>query len=161
MEYKQKICLGHNEIPETSKYFKEELIKELLVIPNNKPDIERVLDVLVWPEIENIKLVDTQVGKSIEGQNLSGVKLIVELKLKEKLTYVACEPTQSVHATYFETIKSIFVVLPREIDGKDICDLVRADKIQVIPYVEAVKSRMLDTRTVHRCVMLFVDVNFC
>ncbi len=156
-----KVCTSSTILPSESKYFKEELITELLTIPPQKPEMERILDILVWPEIVNVKLVDTQVGKSVEGQFLSGAKLVVEVNFKEKVTYVACEPCQSVHAAHFETLKSMFVILPQEIDGRNICDLVRADRIQVTPYIESIKFRMLDTRTIHKCVMAFLDVKVC
>ena len=41
-----------NIIPEKVKYFKEEAISERLVIPSQKPDIERILNVLVSAEVE-------------------------------------------------------------------------------------------------------------
>lgn len=161
MNCKQTQCSQQNLIPKKVKYFKEELVSEILVIPPQKPDMERILDIVVWPEIVNVKLVNTQVGKSNEGQYLSGYKLVVEVNLKEKLTYVSCEPTQSVHAAHFETLKSIFIVLPPEIDGKSLCDLQRAGKVQVTPFVEAVKFRMLDATSIHKCVMLLLDVKTC
>ncbi|MGL5416305.1 MAG: SPOCS domain-containing protein [Clostridium sp.] len=148
-------------IPEKSKYFKEEAICEILTISAQKPDIERILDVVVWPSIENIKLVETEVGISVEGQRLSGYKVIVELRIKEKVTYVASEVTQSVHAAHFESLKSVFVVIPKEIDGKPTCNLIKAGKLNVTPYVEAVQTRLLDCRKIHKCVMIFVDVMGC
>lgn len=158
MHCQQNSCVQQNILPKESKYFKEELVSEILIIPPQKPEMERILDIMVWPEVVNIKLVDTPVGMSNEGQYLSGHKLVIEINLKEKVTYVACEPTQSVHAAHFETMKSVFVILPSKIDEKNICDLIRADRIQVTPYIEAIKFRMLDTRTIHKCVMLFTDV---
>ncbi len=150
-----------NIIPEKVKYFKEEAISERLVIPSQKPDIERILNVLVSAEVEDVNLVDTEVGMSNEGQNLTGYKLVVELKLKEKVIYVADEDCQSVHSAHYESMKSIFVILPKEYNGEDVCDLVRANRIQVNPYIEATKACMLDERTIHKCVLLLVDVKFC
>ena len=161
MYCKSQPYLQQNMLPKEAKYFKEELVSEILTIPPQKPDIERILDILVWPEVVNIKFIDTPVGMSNEGQYLSGNKLVVEINLKEKVTYVACEPTQSVHAAHYETLKSMFVILPSEIDGKSMCDLVRADRIQVTPYIEASKFRMLNERTIHKCVMVFLDVKIC
>lgn len=148
-------------IPKESQFFKEELVSEVLTIDCNKPEMERILDILVHPEVVNYKLIDTPIGESNEGQTLAGYKLIIEIKLNEKLTYVADEPTQSVHACYYEFMKSIFVVLPTEINGKNTCDLVRADRLEITPYIEAVKYRMLDCRQIHKCIMLFVDVKKC
>lgn len=150
-----------NILPETAKYFKEELVAEILAIPPQKPNIERVLDIIVWPEIEDINLIETPVGMSNEGQYLSGLKLIVEVRLKEKVTYVADEPTQSVHAAHYETLKSMFVILPTEIDGRDTADLVRSGRISVVPYIEAVDFRGLDCRNIYKCVLLFLNVKIC
>lgn len=161
MAYKATAISQQGMLPKQSMYFKEEMICEILSIPAAKPDMERVLDVMVWPEITNINLIETPQGRSFEGQYLTGLKLIVEVNLKEKLTYVANEPTQKAHAAHYETLKSIFVILPEEVDGKKTVDLYRANRIIVTPYVEEVCSRMLDIRTVHKCVMLFVDVKIC
>ncbi|MFI3209465.1 MAG: hypothetical protein R3Y64_00200 [Peptostreptococcaceae bacterium] len=144
--------------PESIEYFKEELISEVIVLPQNRPDIKRVLDISVWPEVLKTHLVETKVGTSNEGQHLSGLKLVVDLKLKQKISYVADEPTQSVHAQAFEYYKSMFVILPQQINNVDVYDLVRSGRLQVTPYIEAVKFRLQDPRSVHKCVMIFLDV---
>lgn len=148
-------------LPKEATYFKEEMICEVLSIPAQKPDMERILDVMVWPEVVDINVIETPKGRSFEGQYLSGAKLVVEINLKEKVTYVACEPTQSAHAAHYETLKSLFVILPEEVNGKKICELARANRLAVTPYVEDVCARMLDARTIHKCVMLFLDVKIC
>lgn len=148
-------------LPKESSYFKEDMVCEILSIPAQKPDMERVLDVMVWPEIVDMKLVETPKGRSFEGQYLSGAKLVVELNLKEKVTYVANEPTQSAHAAHYETLKSLFVILPETVNGKKTCDLFRANRVTVTPYIEDVCARMLDSRTIHKCVMVFLDVKIC
>ncbi|MEG0318558.1 MAG: hypothetical protein RR448_00540 [Niameybacter sp.] len=149
-------------LPTEAMYFKEEIVCEVLSIPLQKPDMERMLDVMIWPEIVHVSLVDTPKGRSYEGQNLSGLKLVAEVNLKEKVTYVANEPKQSAHAAYYETLKSVFVVLPEKSpNGTDICELFRANRLTVCAYVEDVCARMLDSRTIHQCVMLFVDIKLC
>lgn len=153
-------CMQGN-LPQKAEFFKEELVCEVLSIPPQKPEMERLLNVMVWPEVVNVKLVDTPKGRSYEGQHLTGLKLVVEINLKEKVTYVANEPTQSAHAAHYETLKSMFVILPEEINGKKICDLVRAGRIAVTPYIEETCARMLDARTIHKCVMVFLDVKLC
>ncbi|AOR23332.1 hypothetical protein [Clostridium taeniosporum] len=161
MNFTGKCSIGSNLLPTDPKYFKEELISEILTIPVQKPDMERILKVLVNPKLVNTKIVETEVGMSNEGQNLTGYKLVVEFNIQEKIVYVANEKSQSVHAAHFENMKSIFVVLPKEINGEDVCQLVRANRITVTPYVEAIKTRILDCRRIQKCVMLFVDVKIC
>lgn len=150
-----------NDMPETAEYFKEEEVCEVLTIPPEKPNIERILDVLVSPEIENIKLIQTEIGLSQEGQRLSGAKLVVEVRLKEKITYVADEPTQTVHAAHYETLKSMFIIVPQKINDVEVCKLIRTGKLNVVPYVEYVGARKLDCRRIHKCVLVFLDLKTC
>lgn len=155
------VCTQNNILPQNSKYFKEEEVSEILCIPPQKPDMENILSVVISPVVENIRIVDTEVGKSNEGQVLTGKKLVVELRIKEKMTYVADESTQSVHATHYENIKSFFVIVPNELNGHDICELVRGNRVTVTPFIEAVNTRMLDKRTIFKCLLIFIDVKFC
>lgn len=161
MKCNANVKIGSNNLPATIKYFKEELISEVLVIPSQKPNMERILKVLISPEVVDVNLVETEVGYSNEGQNLTGYKLVVELNVREKITYVADEETQSVHAANYENMTSIFVVVPKELNGENICDLLRAGRISVTPYVEGFKARMLNCREIYKCVLLLVDVKIC
>lgn len=145
------------ELPETVEYFKEELIEELLVIPDQKPDIERILDILVWADVVDYKLIETEKGVANSGQKLSGLKLIVKIRLKEKVMYVADVCTQAVHAAHYEAVKNIFIVLPEKINGEDTCTLVKRKKISIQPYVEGVDFRALSERCIQKCVMLLVE----
>lgn len=145
-------------LPENVQYFKEEIINEILTIPCSSPDIERLLKTLVDVTVEETKIIKTEKGLSNEGQILTGSKLVIKLRIKEKITYVADECRQSVHASSYENIKNTFIILPEEIDGEQVCNLLKKGKLRITPYVECVESRMLDKRTIHKCVMLIVDV---
>lgn len=140
-------------LPEEVSYFKEEIINEILSIPCQKPDMERLLKTLVDVTVEDKKLIKTEKGLSNEGQALTGYKLVVKLRIKEKITYVADECTQSVHAAHYETIKNLFIIVPEVIDGENVCNLIKKGRLSITPYVECVESRMLDCRTIHKCVV--------
>lgn len=120
--------------------------------------MERLLNTLVSVSVESTKLIRTEKGLSNEGQNLSGYKLLVKLRLREKVMYVADRCTQPVHASHYEDIQNFFVILPETIDNVTVCDLYKYGKLLVTPYVECVETRMLDPRHVHKCVMLLIDV---
>lgn len=79
--------------------FTQIAIPETVELPCEKPDIEHVLSVMVDAQICSVRFVDTPTATSYEGQRLLGKKAIIELKLKQKVKYVADEPTQSVHAS--------------------------------------------------------------
>ncbi|MCW6087625.1 DUF3794 domain-containing protein [Clostridium sporogenes] len=148
-----------DSLPTNPKYFKELTVQEDLVIPMQKPDIEQLLGVMVEAEVISTRLIETEKGISDEGQNLSGCKLIIELKLHEKVKYVADEPTQSVHVAEYESqYKSVFVVVPCEINGTDVCELVRRNKMSVNVYIEDIYAEMVDCRNIFKNITLLVDV---
>jgi hypothetical protein len=121
-----------DSFPDNPKYFAQLSIPETLTIPRPKPDMEQLLSVAVDPMIESVKLIETPVALSNEGQNLSGCKLVIELKLREKIKYVADEPTQTVHAAHYKNIyKSLFVVVPCEINGVPIKRLLERKRLVV------------------------------
>lgn len=145
-------------LPKTSQYFKEQMECETFVIPCQKPDMEKYMDIIIWPEIADMRLIQTDAGISYEGQTLSGYKLLVEVSIKAKVTYAAVGPVQTMHGASFESIKSVFVVIPSEYNGKQVCDLFRAGRVSVQPYIEETCTRMMDCRTIQSCILLFVDV---
>ena len=141
--------------------FSQVSIPEIVEIPEQKPDMEQLVSILETVDILSTKIVDTGIGTSEEGQILTGKKLIVEVLLKQKITYVADEPTQSVHAAHFEKPASVFVVVPEDIGGVPIEELFMQDKIVIKPYVEDICGIMLDNRRVFKCTALFLNVQQC
>lgn len=148
-------------LPANPLYFKEISIPETVTIPPQKPDIEQLLAVMIEPEIVSVRLIETPVGVSNESQNLSGCKLVMELRLHQKVKYVADEPCQSVHVAEFESVfKSIFVVIPCEVNGVKVCELMRKNKVIIKPYIEDIFAKMMDERTVFKNTTLFLNVTF-
>lgn len=150
-----------DSLPANPVYFTELSIPETLTIPIEKPDMEQLLSVMVSPEIISVRVVETPMALSNEGQNLSGCKLVIELKLKEKVKYVADEPTQTVHAAHYENVlKSVFVIVPPTIDGVLIRDLLRQRKVSITPYIEDIYAEMRDCRTIFKNLTILIDVKF-
>lgn len=151
-----------HQLPENPTYFSQFSISEILTLPDQKPDMEQLVSVTVKPEIIAFHLIDTPCMKSYEGQLLSGKKLIVELNLKEIITYVADKPSQSTHAAHFDkTLKSVFVVVPKEVSGTPIETLLKQKKLVVTPYIEDIFAMQRDERTVFKNITVLVDVTFC
>ncbi|MGL5675364.1 MAG: hypothetical protein ACRDDX_03030 [Cellulosilyticaceae bacterium] len=145
-------------LPCCAEYFKEAVIQEIITLPQEKPDIERVQKIMVWPEIEEMKLIPTEKGVSNEGQILTGLKLLVKLRLKQKILYVADRCTQSLHAAHFDNITNLFIIVPETINCESTCALFAKGQLRVVPYVETVQFRMLDGRCIHKCVSVFVNM---
>ena len=150
-----------DSFPTDPKYFTQLSIPETLIIPEPKPDMEQLLSVTVDTVIESVKLIETPVAKSNEGQNLSGCKLIIELRLREKVKYVADELTQAVHAAHYDNVlKSIFIVVPCEVEGHSVRDMLKRNRVIVTPYIEDIYAEMIDKRTIFKNITIFVDVKF-
>lgn len=146
-----------NSFPEDPKYFTQVSVEEILTIPRPKPDMEQLLSVTVDTVVESVRLIETPMALSNEGQFLSGCKLVIELRLKEKVKYVADEPTQTVHAAHYENLKSVFVIVPCELDGVPISELFENNRIFVTPYIEDIYAEMLDKRTIFKNITIFIN----
>lgn len=151
-------CISNQQMPYTANYFKEEVISKILEIPQEKPGIKRILNFDVFPKVEGYKIIETEIGMSNEGQNLSGVKLLVKLKIKSRLTYIADTCSQQVYSACYDEIKTMFIVLPEEVNGQNICSLIKSGKLSIVPYVECVETRVLKNRLFQKCVLIFLNV---
>jgi len=148
------------DLPVNPLYFTEIAIPETVVIPDVKPEAEELLSVIVNAEVLSTRLIKVPTGVSNEGQHLEGYKLVVELKLRQKVKYIADEPTQSVHAAHFENvISSIFVIVPPTIGGVSIETLFQKGKLVVTPYIEDIYAELRDDkRTIFKNIVVLVDV---
>lgn len=144
--------------PKNPKYFTEENFSQVFTLPCQKPDIESILSVNADVNIISIRLVDTPKGLSNEGQNLSGCKAVIEIKILYKIKYVANLITQPVHAAHFENvIRSIFIIVPCEVNGECIKDLFKRNKVVVTPYIEDIYFKAIDLRKIYTNITLFLD----
>lgn len=151
----------NSKMPDKMTYFKEDLISKIVSVPPQKPDIKNIIRIISDISILEIELIETEVGKSNEGQNLSGYKLVVKIKIEGKILYARDGLCSSVHSTHFEAVQSNFIVLPNEYNGENICELVRTGHINVTPYIEAEKVMKLDERNYNICILYIVDTKIC
>lgn len=128
------------EVSPTS--FKQLSVDETVKIPCLKPDAQQILDTLVDIVIFNTKVIETIKATSLEGQILTGFKLIIEGKLNQKVEYVSDDPQQSVHAAHFIVPFSTFIVLPEEFDPNT--------TIQIEPFIEDIFTKLIDKRTIFK-----------
>lgn len=161
-------------LPTSPQYFTETNIYEVVCIPEQKPDIEQLISVMAEIEVVSTKIIHTPGGTSDrqegitspEGQHLTGCKLSVELLIRQKIKYVADEPTQSVHAAHFETtMASVFVVVPCQVVTAPgvtvpISDLLRQGRVIVTPYIEDIFGQQRGKRCIFKNITLLLDVTF-
>jgi hypothetical protein len=122
--------------------------------------MEHIVSVAVDTQIVSLKIAETPVGTSSEGEILTGRKLIVELLLRQKIKYVADEPTQTVHAVHNDFLVSEFVVIPPTVAGTTVEELLAQNRITVVPYIEDIYASMVDKRTICKNITILLDVIF-
>lgn len=92
--------------------FKQTNIQNYFEIPCKKPDIKQINVVTANVEIENCYAIETPIGTSIEGQQLTGYKMIIHGNIIFIIDYTADVPEQNVHSAHYCSPFSTFVILP-------------------------------------------------
>jgi hypothetical protein len=129
-------------LPTAPHAFKQFTVQENVCIPEAKPDIEQITRVMAEVRITSTKVIKTPVATSLEGQILTGWKLIVEGEVNQKVEYVADEPTQSVHAAHFSVPFSTFIVLP--------ATYVPGTPLHVTGYIEDIYAKQIGKRCIFK-----------
>lgn len=142
--------------PNCPKAFTEMSIMENLTIPVHKPDIEQILQVIAEIKVLSKRVIETPVGKSSSGIVSTGVKLVIELCLKEKIVYVADEPSQPVHAAEFEKVFSSFIILPKLTVPitPSLPNLITAEA-----FIEDIFIKLIDKRSIFKNVTAFFNAS--
>jgi hypothetical protein len=128
--------------------FKQLNVQEILNIPKAKPDIEQVVTVNAELFITKTKVIKTPAAVALDGQNLTGWKLIVEGNIKQVVQYVADEPLQSVHAAHFTVPFSTFVILPH--------DYIEGTPVDVKGYIEDIYAEMTNCRRIFKNITILL-----
>ncbi|MCY6483166.1 DUF3794 domain-containing protein [Clostridium aestuarii] len=138
-----------DELPKKPLCFKQFNIGKTLRIPYTKPEVKQIIEVMTGIYIVNTKVIKTPTIKSVEGQNLTGFKLIVEGNLGCQIQYEADEPTQSVHEVYFNVPFSSFIVFPSKFDI--------GDCVEVEGCVEDIYAKKIEQRSIYMNTIVLLD----
>lgn len=146
--------------PDNPTTFTQITVCSDLCIPGFKPDIQRVTKVSTSVYINDYKVIKTPIATSLEGQNLTGTKLIVHGTIKYVVVYIADDCTQSLYSAAFIEPFCTFVVLPNY--------FLSSTPIDITPYIEDVSvdnfcPDLLENskRIINICSTLFINVTFC
>lgn len=140
-------------IPETSTVFKQLNVEKNFCLPEAKPDVEQILKAISELKIKSTKVIKTPKGISLEGQKLTGWKIVVEGVIKQKVQYVADEPEQSVHAAHVDIPFSTFIVLPD--------NFIMGTPVTILGYIEDVFVQKMDGRCVFINVTILLNSDLC
>ena len=138
----------------TTDRYKQFGVEETLIIPAAKPDMEQITQVLIEATITNYRAIFTP----------TGLKIILDGNLTQKVIYVANEPTQSVHSAEFIKPFCNFITVNLVIPAKtSVTQLLQTagvtlDTVVAIPpkvLIENLSITMINTRTISKCSILF------
>lgn len=135
------------------KNFKQVNYESTFCVPGQKPDIEQIVKVYAKTSISKSEIVKTPVGKSLEGQEVTGYKLLISGDINYKIQYVANEATQSVH-TFHKCVPFCgYVVLPKNFNT--------GVYISPSALIEDISVEQIDCRCVYSNItlLLLVDIN--
>lgn len=138
---------------ENLPYFKQINMDFTFCVPLQKPDIEQITKVWVNPCILEKKIVHTPKGVSLEGQSVTGYKLMVMGDIVYKVEYVANEPTQSLHTAHTNIPFCGYIVLPEKFNKNAI--------ITASVAVEDVYSEKLDLRCIYNNITMMLIADLC
>jgi hypothetical protein len=142
-----------DHIPESSDVFKQLNIEDTFCLPIEKPNIEQITKVIGEISIKSTKVIRTPKGVSLEGQQLTGWKLVIEGWIKIKLQYVADEPTQTVHAAHAYIPFSTYIVLPD--------NFIMGTPVMVHEYIEDIFTMQMDKRCIFNNITILLTADFC
>ena len=142
-----------DDIPDSSSIFKQLNVEMIYGLPTAKPDIEQIVKVISELKIKNTHVIKTPVGVSLEGQQLTGWKMVVEGCILQKIQFVADEPEQSVHGAHAEIPFSTFIVLPE--------DFTLNTPVFVHGYIEDIFVQMTDKRNIFNNITILLTADFC
>lgn len=137
-------------------FFTQFLCEDNIIVPDKKPAIEDIVSVIVDPEIVSLRIINTPIGCSAEGQKLTGKKLSIEIKMRQKILYISKCEVQSVHAVENECYKSVYIIIPKCIHGSDVEHLLNQKYIDVDVKIENTSAIKVDERNIYKSIVLFI-----
>ncbi len=167
--------MGISDImPTSSEIYKEFSVNDSICLDCCKPNIERLISSAFDAKIISVRLINTPAGEvlpktavpsiatSSEGEKLTGKKLVVEIKFRQKIQYVADEPQQSIHGVHNEFTVSEFIVVPPEyiVGGQCLTAeyLFANNMFFVYPFIEDANVSMMDERCICSNILVFLQV---
>lgn len=152
-------CDRNCVIPANTLGTNQFVIEENLKIPEVKPDVEQVNQVLVKPEVTEVKVVGIQ---DLRCNQLS-IKVIIKGLIHEKIIYTACKPDQPVHSAEFTVPFYGYVLLEFDLKLKGVCQCLTLPPnlegfLDVLLCVEDVTVDLQSGRKINKYVTLLVMV---
>jgi hypothetical protein len=132
--------------------FKQFCFSENLSLSEAKPDVLQITRVVSEIEVKDNIVVRTPKAISLEGQKLTGFKLMVEGNLKLKVEYVSDTPTQIIYAENFDIPFTSFIILPESFKS--------STGVMVTGYIEDISADIFSNRNIFINAILLMVADF-
>ncbi len=149
IEYHGISTCNYEDMP----YFKQMNVDYTFCVPTQKPDIEQIVRVWATPSITEKKIVETPKGISLEGQQVTGAKLMVTGDIEYKVQYVANEATQSLHTAHTTYPFCGYIVLPENYRSNTM--------IEASVSIEDIYSDQMDLRCIYNNITMMIIADIC
>ncbi|MEG0133842.1 MAG: hypothetical protein RR782_06925 [Clostridium sp.] len=143
-------------IPKELNIFKATCIKGIFILQEDEPDIKGPVNIVVFTEVIDYKLVDRIDMESNEGTVSKGVVVLVKLQIYEIIEYEMDLNEKKTYSTINSKINYIYLIIDNEINGVDTKVLIKKNQLIIDSYVEVVESVMLDIRAFYRYISIII-----
>lgn len=136
-------------LPKDIKYFKEELVSTSYTLNEDALDIDKIISVSIDTKITSIKLINTAVRTSSEGQKLMGRKILIELSINYKIKYLSDGKEKYLYMLKESMTKAMYVVLPSTIKEEKIEELLRKKRVGAQVFVEDLYAKLRNKKEIY------------
>lgn len=127
--------------------FKNLTIEDTTVLNENSSEISSILDNKARVNILNTKLITTPKMVGVDGQCLTGYKLIVEGEITLRVHYLS-NTTDSISIYYFNISFSTYIILPENFK--------LGTQVKVKGYIEDIYTSPLNEKTIFSSIILLL-----
>lgn len=149
IEYQGIDHCSYNDV----EIFKQTNIDNTFYLPIQKPDIEQIVKVRGTAKIDDYKIVKTPIGTSLEGQKVTGFKIMACGEIVLQYDYVANEDKQSMHSVCNTIPFCDYIVMPEDFN--------EFLTISPLVLIEDIYSEQLDFRCIYNNITLIIIMDLC
>ncbi|MGL5086493.1 MAG: hypothetical protein ACRC68_12370 [Clostridium sp.] len=123
-------------IPKDINCFKEFTINSTINVFDNDLKVKEIIKVNITPNIKSTRAIITPVGKSLEGQVLTGKKYIIEGELNIRVDFLSETGRNKIHCLYHVEYFSSSMILHKDI----------INRISLIPsiFIEDIHGQLVE-----------------
>lgn len=151
---------GLVEYQEVAEYLPLEIESFTQIVVDNQtclneeiPNIQSVIKASTEAKINNVRIINTPVGISLDGVKLTGYKLIIEGETKSKIQYVADEFEESVYSMVSKIPFISYIVMPDNFNP--MC------RITTSAFIEDIFVERVDSRHIYESISILLTAEIC